>query len=545
MYKKLLAIVLSVALCLGMAVPGAGALSFAAASVFVMDGDTGEELYSYNGDVARVPASMTKVLTAYIVYQELEKGTITLSTPVKISHNVAVKSRDSNYPTAVPLTEGATYTVDTLLHLIMIPSASASCIAMAEHISGSESAFVQRMNETAKSLGLNATYYNCHGAQPNYITARSQAQLTKIFIDTYPDILRITSKSGVSFNGSYYNNTNHLLNTMAPYEGLDGFKTGTIAEAGYCVTTTAVRNGRRVISVVMKSTSDAQRFADSRQLLDYGFQQIELRNASRASTTAAITTQPASVRPYESAAFTVQLNGVTAPYAAKAQWYVNGQAVEGYGNNSFSVTAGKTSTLNYALRELNGDTMSVAFVLTMPDGTEKRAETTVAVEQRPVSYTGSLNIRSAEVYPGKTLTVTADIEGENDIARVQLPAGWYWDSEPIANYTNDAFTILNDAASSSYTLKVPANTAPGTHVLSFVVGTANSTGAKQLVLTADVEIVSPSAAEETTEPEEDVQPEQPVETNDGTEPEPSTGSDGEPAPETTDEPAASLTAGAA
>ena len=152
----------------------------------------------------------------------------------------------------------------------MIPSASASCIAMAEHISGSESAFVTRMNQTVRELGLNATYYNCHGAQPNYITARSQAKLTKIFIDTYPDILKITSKSGYSFNGSYYNNTNHMLNTMASYEGMDGFKTGTISSAGYCFTGTAVRNGRRVISVVMKSTSDYQRFADTRQLLDYG-----------------------------------------------------------------------------------------------------------------------------------------------------------------------------------------------------------------------------------------------------------------------------------
>ena len=518
MYKKFLAIVLSVALCVGIAVPCAGALNFEAASVFVMDGDTGEELYSYYGDTARVPASMTKVLTAYIIYQELEKGTITLDTPIKISHNVAVKSRDSNYPMAVPLTEGTTYTVDTLLHLIMIPSASASCIAMAEHISGSESAFVKRMNETAKSLGLNATYYNCHGAQPNYITARSQAKLTKIFIDTYPDILRITSKSGVSFNGSYYNNTNHMLNTMAPYEGLDGFKTGTIAEAGYCVTTTAVRNGRRVIAVVMKSTSDAQRFADSRQLLDYGFQQIELRNASRASTTATITSQPASVRPYESAAFTVQMNGVSTPYAAKAQWYVDGQPVEGYGNSSFSVSAGKTSTLNYTLRELTGSSLSVAFVLTMPDGTEKRAETTVAVEQRPVSYTGSLNIQSAAVYPGKTLTVTADIEGKNEIARVQLPAGWYWDGEPITNYTNNAFTILNDAASSSYTLKIPEHAAPGAHTLSFIVGQADSTGVEQLVLTADVEIVSPSTVEDTAEPDETTEPEQSTETDTITEP---------------------------
>lgn len=126
---------------------------------------------------------------------------------------------------AVPLTDGKPYSVDTLMHLIMIPSASASCIAMAEHISGSEAAFVERMNQTADALGLNATYYNCHGARVNYITARSQTMLTRRFIQDYPDILRITSKSGVSFNGRWYNNTNHMLNTMAPYEGLDGFKT--------------------------------------------------------------------------------------------------------------------------------------------------------------------------------------------------------------------------------------------------------------------------------------------------------------------------------
>ena len=490
MYRKIIAALLAVVLCLGGSLPCALALDFEAESAFVMDGDTGEELYSYNGDVARVPASMTKVLTAYIIYQELEAGSITLETPVKISHNVAVKSRDSSYPTAVPLTEGATYTVDTLLHLIMIPSASASCIAMAEHISGSESAFVTRMNATVKELGLNATYYNCHGAQPNYITARSQAALTKIFIDTYPDILRITSKSGFSFNGTYYNNTNHLLNTMAPYEGLDGFKTGTISQAGYCVTTTAVRNGRRVIAVVMKSTSDAQRFADSRQLLDYGFDQIQKRDASRASTSVSVTAQPDSVRPYQPASFTVQLNGVSAAYVAKAQWYVNGEPVQNYGNSNFQVTANKTSTLNYTLRELTGDTLDVSFVLTMQDGTERHAETSVPIEQRPIAYTGSFNIQSAAVYPGKTLTVTADVLGENEINRVQLPAGWQWDGQPIAGYSNAAFTILNDRASSEYTIKIPADAQPGMHTLTFVVGPADSTGVQQLVLSADIEIVS-------------------------------------------------------
>ena len=422
----------SLMLVLGLT-PTAYALDIEAASAFVMDAQTGECLYEYNGDVARVPASMTKVLTAYIVYQELEKGTLTWDTPVKISHNVAVKSRDSSYPMAVPLTEGKTYSVDTLMHLIMIPSASASCIAMAEHISGSETAFVERMNQTADALGLNATYYNCHGARVNYITARSQAMLTRRFIQDYPDILRITSKSGVSFNGRWYNNTNHMLNTMAPYEGLDGFKTGTISEAGYCVTTTAERNGRRVISVVMKSTSDAQRFADSRQLLDLGFSEIAKRDASRQTTTLQIVQQPNVVNPFQKFQVSAQIGGVSANYVAGAQWYVNGEAVADYGNSYFQVTNGKTSVLDYTLDRLDTQSLNVQFCLTMADGTVRTAQTTLPVASVDLALDASLNLERADVYPGKTVTITADVTSPAALPKVTVPVQWELDGNVIPN----------------------------------------------------------------------------------------------------------------
>ena len=422
----------SLMLVLGLT-PTAYALDIEAASAFVMDAQTGECLYEYNGDVARVPASMTKVLTAYIVYQELEKGTLTWDTPVKISHNVAVKSRDSSYPMAVPLTEGKTYSVDTLMHLIMIPSASASCIAMAEHISGSEAAFVERMNQTADALGLNATYYNCHGARVNYITARSQAMLTRRFIQDYPDILRITSKSGVSFNGRWYNNTNHMLNTMAPYEGLDGFKTGTISEAGYCVTTTAERNGRRVISVVMKSTSDAQRFADSRQLLDLGFSEIAKRDASRQTTTLQIVQQPNVVNPFQKFQVSAQIGGVSANYVASAQWYVNGEAVTDYGNSYFQVTNGKTSVLDYTLDRLDTQSLNVQFCLTMADGTVRTAQTTLPVASVDLALDASLNLERADVYPGKTVTITADVTSPAALPKVTVPVQWELDGNVIPN----------------------------------------------------------------------------------------------------------------
>lgn len=422
----------SLMLVLGLT-PTAYALDIEAASAFVMDAQTGECLYEYNGDVARVPASMTKVLTAYIVYQELEKGTLTWDTPVKISHNVAVKSRDSSYPMAVPLTEGKTYSVDTLMHLIMIPSASASCIAMAEHISGSETAFVERMNQTADALGLNATYYNCHGARVNYITARSQAMLTRRFIQDYPDILRITSKSGVSFNGRWYNNTNHMLNTMAPYEGLDGFKTGTISEAGYCVTTTAERNGRRVISVVMKSTSDAQRFADSRQLLDLGFSEIAKRDASRQTTTLQIVQQPNVVNPFQKFQVSAQIGGVSANYVAGAQWYVNGEAVADYGSSYFQVTNGKTSVLDYTLDRLDTQSLNAQFCLTMADGTVRTAQTTLPVASVDLALDASLNLERADVYPGKTVTITADVTSPAALPKVTVPVQWELDGNVIPN----------------------------------------------------------------------------------------------------------------
>lgn len=377
--KKRLSAALTAVLLICMLTPQVFAFSIHAASAFVMDGATGEELFSKDCDAARVPASMTKVLTAYIIYEELEKGSLTLETPVVISPQVAALSRDASYPQPVPLNEGQSYTVDKLLHLIMIPSASASCIAMAEVISGSEEAFVERMNQTAHRLGLNATYYNCHGARPNYITARAQALLTKQFIDTYPDILRYTIKDSYEFNGKVYRNTNRLVNAATAYEGADGFKTGTISSAGYCVTTTAVRNHRRVICVVMKSTSDSARFSDSRTLLDYGFEVQSQRDASRMATTAAITAQPAEIVPEEPFQVSASLSGLTVPYYARAEWFVDGQAVPNFINTYYYALNDHPSTLIYTLPQTDAASVAISFVLTLPDGTQRTAQTIIPI----------------------------------------------------------------------------------------------------------------------------------------------------------------------
>lgn len=253
--------------------------SITADSAIVIDYDTGETLFAKDADTMRVPASMTKVMTAYIIFEELEAGRLTLDTMVPISNTNADRSRSSNYPAIVPLPYGQSQSVDTLLKLILIPSASASCIAMADYISGSEAAFVQRMNETAQRLGMTAEYENCHGAHVHYLTARSQAILVREFINRFHQVLEYTSMTGVSFNGRWYPNTNKLLPGLDyAYDGADGFKTGTIDAAGYCLSATAVKNGRRIISVVMHADDDRTRHTDSAALLDYGFAMLEFQS---------------------------------------------------------------------------------------------------------------------------------------------------------------------------------------------------------------------------------------------------------------------------
>lgn len=286
--KQTLSLVLSLLLLLSCTiVPAAAATpslpawpSIRADCAIVIDADTGETLYQKNADTMMVPASMTKVMTAYLIFEELEAGRLTLDTQVPISSRHAQISRDSvNYPASVPLTAGSALTVDTLLKLILLPSASASCVVMAEYISGTEAAFVQRMNETAKELGMTADYKNCHGAKVHYITPRSQAILVKAFLDRFPQVLDYTSLSSMYFNGRTYSNTNKLLPGGAyAYEGADGFKTGTISAAGYCLSATAQRDGHRIISVVMHSDNDKTRHTDSRTILDYGFRVLADRS---------------------------------------------------------------------------------------------------------------------------------------------------------------------------------------------------------------------------------------------------------------------------
>ncbi|MCL2388352.1 MAG: hypothetical protein FWC89_12530 [Defluviitaleaceae bacterium] len=261
------------------------AVNITAQAAIVIDFDTGEILFERDIHTPRVPASMTKAMTAFVVYEEMERGNLTLDTLIPISENAARLSRDNVVLQGAPfpLDAGTYHTVDTLLHLAMLPSSNGACVALAEFISGTEEAFVQRMNESAAAIGMWSEFTNSHGAVAHYTNAYSIGRLVYEFIHRYPDILRITGAAYYVFQDEARNNTNLLIQGRTiPYYGADGFRTGTTREAGACLASTAYRYGWRIIVVVMNAQNNDRRYSDSIALLDFGFAEAARRDAVRA-----------------------------------------------------------------------------------------------------------------------------------------------------------------------------------------------------------------------------------------------------------------------
>ncbi len=342
----------------------AAAPSVNAYSAVVMDCDTGAFYYTKDADTMRVPASMTKLMTAYIIFEELDKGNISKNSVVTISAGAARVAATAGYSN-VPLYQGEKYTVDTMVKLMLIPSACGACHAMAEYISGSEAAFVARMNSTAASLGMNAKFTNCHGAIDHYVTARSMALLAYHFINNYPDILNYSSLQSISFKGTTYRNTNKFLSSDY-YPGVDGMKTGTSSAAGSCMTVTAKQNNRRIITVVMHSTN---RYGDTRTLLDYGFSSVRDSDAAASSASFTLSSVKPAIRLGADFKVTATLAQTTVPFVASGGWQVNGTTVATFENRPMQ--NGTVLSEKFNLDAYEGGDVTIAFYLNLPNGTTK------------------------------------------------------------------------------------------------------------------------------------------------------------------------------
>lgn len=268
-----------------------------AESAIVVDFETGKILYSKKADEALPPASMTKMMTEYIVLEKVKNGDINWDTTTEISDFVFEISANKDF-SGIGLRKNVEYTVKELFDAMVINSDNATSIALAELIAGSEGEFVKLMNEKATELGLTDSKFvnssgldneSLNGKHPegteaddtNLLSARDAAKLAYHLINDFPESLETSSIPTKKFEGHLMTNWNWMLPHDSVnfkqfyYEGVDGLKTGHTKLAKYAFTSTAERDGVRLITVVMKTESIEERFLETAKLLDYGFSQFE------------------------------------------------------------------------------------------------------------------------------------------------------------------------------------------------------------------------------------------------------------------------------
>lgn len=258
----------------------AGAPDIQTPHAVVMEVSTGKVLYEKDADAKVHPASVTKVMTILLIFEAIEDGKLTLDQEVVTSAHA--KSMGGSQ---VFLEEGEVQTVETLLKCIIIASGNDAAVAMAEQIGSTEEAFVAKMNEKAKELGMvNTHFVDCCGltdSADHYTSARDVALMSRELLLRYPQVVGysniwmedITHETARGSSVFTLSNTNKLLRA---YDGCDGLKTGSTSIAKFCLSATAKRNGIRMISTVMTSPESKIRFAEAAQLLSYGFSRCSM-----------------------------------------------------------------------------------------------------------------------------------------------------------------------------------------------------------------------------------------------------------------------------
>ena len=269
-----LALSLAMTLLLFSPLPAAAAqednmpLPLSSASALLMEKETGTVLLQQNAHQKLEPASVTKVMTLLLVMEAVDSGRLSLDESVPVSAHAAGMGGSQVY-----LKEGERLSVSDLIKCVAVVSGNDCAVALAERLSGSESAFVDQMNQKAQALGMEDTHFvNCTGLPaPGHLTsAYDIALMSRQLLLHHPDIRQYTTIWTDSIrNGAFgLTNTNRLIRF---YDGATGLKTGFTASAQYCMSAAAQRNGMELIAVVMKAPTTAQRFQDASCLLDYGF----------------------------------------------------------------------------------------------------------------------------------------------------------------------------------------------------------------------------------------------------------------------------------
>ncbi|MDR3555433.1 MAG: D-alanyl-D-alanine carboxypeptidase [Syntrophobacteraceae bacterium] len=235
-------------------------------SAMLMEVPTGTVLFEQNADQLIAPASLTKIMTLYLVFQALRQGRVHITDQVFISKDAWRTGGSRMF-----LQVGTRVTLKDIIDGISIVSGNDACIAAAEYLSGSTATFVDAMNVEAQKLGMTHTRFMTPDGLPfdgQLTTARDMATLDRAIIRTYPEVLKYTSTKEFKFNNIDQYNRNRLL---FQYPDIDGLKTGYVAAGGYHLSATANRNGTRLLAVVMGADSPSVRAREALRLLNYGY----------------------------------------------------------------------------------------------------------------------------------------------------------------------------------------------------------------------------------------------------------------------------------
>jgi len=278
--KRLSAVFLAV-LALAAAIPASSAvgedagLSLSCASSVLMEKETGTILYDQDSHAKLEPASVTKVMTLLLVMEAVDSGRLSPDDMVTVSAHAAGMGGSQVY-----LKEGEQMSVSEMIKCVTVVSGNDCAVALAEHLAGSETAFVSQMNQRARELGMADTnFVNCTGlpAQGHLTSAYDIALMSRELILNHPNIRQYTTIWMDSIRDGAFGltNTNRLVRF---YQGTTGLKTGSTDGAGFCISATAERDGMELIAVIMKSPTGPERFEDAKALLDYGFANYALVN---------------------------------------------------------------------------------------------------------------------------------------------------------------------------------------------------------------------------------------------------------------------------
>ncbi|MFZ7334222.1 D-alanyl-D-alanine carboxypeptidase PBP3 [Streptococcus pluranimalium] len=286
--KKII-VLFSLLICFAPSFATANEFKARAEHAIAVEANTGKILYEKDATTPDAIASITKILTVYMVYQEIDKGNLTWDTEIDISdypYHLTVNPEASNVPM-----EARKYTVRDLVNAAMVASANSAAIALAEHIGGSEPKFVDMMSQQLKDWGIkDAKLVNASGlnnevlgdniypdskkTDENMMSAKDVAIITQHIIEDYPDLIKVSQQGSANFDGNLMTTYNYMLEGMPYYRAsVDGLKTGTTKKAGASFVATSTENGMRIITVVLNADDadkdELARFKATNEILDY------------------------------------------------------------------------------------------------------------------------------------------------------------------------------------------------------------------------------------------------------------------------------------